>query len=196
MSGSNKGPLRPAPLKGLADIMMEMPQEKIPSGARAPRSSTPVTPNLNWLVELFKEYNIPMIEVFKRLRREGYFPSVSKGKIIRQKLLLAWSLNRVNIKYTATELVDFVFNDKVYFPGQHVKLRMGPTKYYGYKYGTIGDVSWSQDGVFLEGRTISFKYCLPDGSFAYSSQSPEGIELWDGTYPKFNPSWANGGGAP
>lgn len=189
MSGSNNGPLRPPPLDFSS---LEWEPSNPPPGARAPKGSPPESPNLGWLVKYFEEYTIPMMEVFKRLQREGYFPSVSKGKIIRQKLVLAWLLNRVSIKYTAAELVDFVFNDKVFFPGQRIKMHMGRTEYYG----TIGDVSWSQDGVFLEGRTISFKYRLPDGSFAYSTQSPEGIETWDGTYPDPEPSWANGGGAP
>ena len=134
-----------------------------------------------------------MMQVFERLKREGYFPSFSRGLVIRQKLVLAWLLHRNGTNYKPAELKDFVFNDKVFFPGQRVKMRMGPTKYYGYTYGYIGDVSWSQDGVFLEGRTISFKHRLPDGSFAYSTQSPEGIETWDGTYPDPEPSWANGG---
>jgi len=190
MSGSNNGPLRP-PRLGLSSLECE--PSNAPSRERAPRGSPPVSPNLDWLVELFKEYTIPMMEVFERLQREGYFPSVSEGKIIKQKLVLAWLLNRKSIKYTATELVDFVFNDKIYFPGQLVKMRMGPTKYCGYTYGTIGDVSLFEYGVFLEGETISFKYRLPDGSFAYYTQSPEGIETWDGTYPQ--PEWINGGGA-
>ena len=172
---------------------LELGPSNPPSGARAPKGSPPGTPNLDWLVKYFEGLTIPMTQVFKILREGGYFLSVSIEKIIRQKLLLAWLLRKKGTKYTAAELVGFVFNDKVFFPGQRVKMPMGPFNYY---YGTIGDVSWSQDGVFLEGNTISFKFQLPDGSFAYSTENPEAIEPWDGIYPKFNPSWGNGGGGP
>lgn len=148
MSNSNTGPLHPAPLD-LSSLEWE-PNNPL-SGVRVPKGIPPVSPNLNWLVELFKEYTIPMMQVFERLRSEGYFPSVSEGRIIRQKLVLAWLLHKDGTKYTAAELIDFVFDDKVYFVGQLVKLG---SQYYG----TIGDVSWSQDGVFLEGNTVSFKY--------------------------------------
>lgn len=199
MSGSNKGPLRPLPLEGLADIMGEMSQvEMVPSGARAPRGSSL---NFDWLVELFKKYTIPMMKVYERLSQEGFGCC-----IIRQKLVRAWLLRKDGTEYTAAELVDFIFNDKVFFSGQRVKMLMGPSCTL---YGFIPKVDWHKKNVFLEGATIPFMYQQQDGTFAYSTQSPEGIVPWDGTYPEFSlnlttgdgfgkdadpePSWANGG---
>lgn len=186
MSGSNNGPPRPAPL----DLSsLELESSNPPSGARAPKGSPPGTPpgtpNLDWLVKYFEGLTIPMKKVFERL------PSFLRGPVIRQKLVLAWLLRKKGTKYTAAELVGFVFNDKVFFRGQRVMLKGQPTYY-----GTICDVSWAQNGVFLEGETVSFKFRLPDGNFAYSTQSPEGIELWDGIYPEPKPYLADGGGAP
>ena len=139
-----------------------------------------------WLVSLFIEDTFQTGQVFQRLREEG-LPST-----IWQKLRLAWLLYKKGTTYTVAKLVDFVFNDKVFFPGQWVM--MGP--FSNRSYGKIGDVSWSNGGLFLEGETISFMSRQPNGRFAYSTQSPEGIVPWDGTYPDRDPFWANGGGAP
>lgn len=165
-----------------------------PSGAQSPNGNTPETPEpvRDWLVSLFNEDTFQTVQVFQRLRREGYFPSESEGKIIWQKIRLAWLLHKKGTTYTVAKLVDFVFNDKVFFPGQWVM--MGP--FSNRSYGKIGDVSWSNGGLFLEGNTISFMSRQPNGSFAYSTQSPEGIVPWDGTYPDRDPFYANGGGAP
>jgi hypothetical protein len=159
-----------------------------PSGAQSPNGNTPETPEpvRDWLVSLFNEGTFQTVQVFQRLREEG-LPST-----IWQKLRLAWLLYKKGTTYTVAKLVDFVFNDKVFFPGQWVM--MGP--FSNRSYGKIGDVSWSNSGVFLEGDTISFMSRQPNGSFAYSTQSPEGIMPWDGTYPDRDHVWANGGGAP
>ena len=137
MSGSNKGPLRPLPLEGLADIMGEMSQvEMVPSGARAPRGSSL---NFDWLVELFKKYTIPMMKVYERLSQEGFGCC-----IIRQKLVRAWLLRKDGTEYTAAELVDFIFNDKVFFSGQRVKMLMGPSCTL---YGIIPKVDWHKKNL-------------------------------------------------
>jgi hypothetical protein len=180
-------PCRPPPLN-LFSVLGSMYQMDTPqSGAQAPKGSPPDSPNLAWLAKLFEKNTFQTgREVFQRLREEG-LPS-----IILQKLRLALLLYKKGTTYTVAKLVDFVFNDKVFFPGQWVMMGQHPNC----SYGKIGDVSWSNGGLFLEGETISFMSRQPNGSFAYSTQSPEGIVPWDGTYPDRDPFWANGGGAP
>ena len=143
----------------------------------------------NCLVEFFEKPTINIPYVLERLREEGYISSDSRSRIIKQKLIHVWLLfRRKRTTHSVNELIDFVFNDKVFITGQRVKLVTELCTYYG----IVGDVSWSNGGIFLEGRTVSFKIRSHDGSFSYSTISPEVLKLWDGTYPQ--PEWINGGG--
>ena len=158
-----------------------------------PESSGAQLPTFDrWLANLFEGETIPLVLVLRRFCEENAILQTSRKAILfLRKVAIAWRLKKKGTAYTAAQLVDFVRNDRVFFVGQTVRLVVGSMTYYG----VIGDVDWSQNGVFLEGQTVSFKCRQSDGTFAYSTQGPGAIKPWDGR-TNSNPSCANGGGAP
>jgi len=59
--------------------------------------------------------------------------------------------------------IDFVFNDQVFFPNQLLNKIPVVNTYYE----TLGDINWGKSCVFLEGKTVSFKYYFSDNRFVY-----------------------------